>query len=92
MSSNNLHVSFSPQDTFTESDIISPILQRRKLSLSDTKCIAQVHMVVSGGLCIEPQNPLTGLYHGPPEVTKVIRLTGNGRTGKAGYSQRYSAG
>lgn len=65
----------SPLVLSIESDIISPILQRRKLSLSDTKCTARVHMVVSGGLGIESQDPLTGLYHGPPEVTEVLRLT-----------------
>lgn len=45
-----------------ESDIIFPMLQRKKLNLRDTKCIAQDHTVINAGTGIEPQDPLTGLH------------------------------
>lgn len=45
-----------------ESDIIFPMLQRRKLNLRDTECIDQDHAVINADTGIAPQNPLTGLH------------------------------
>lgn len=54
-----------------ESDIISPTLQRRKLSLRDIKCIAQVHTVTSASASTELQDPLTGLHMIYPRLEKA---------------------